>query len=98
MSANVNAQGGLASRKPFWRLPVTSLRARIFIAMVASALMIYIAAGVAVMNRISDDFDERVWNGFQRVVAAHPDPLFAKVPFGVTVRHKVRAVAPRVAT
>jgi hypothetical protein len=31
------------------------------------------------------------------LVAAHSDPLFAKVPFGVTVRHKVRAVAPRVA-
>jgi PAS domain S-box-containing protein len=60
MSANVNAQGGLARRKPFWRLPVTSLRARIFLAMVASAVMVYIAAGVAVMNRISDDFDERV--------------------------------------
>ena len=31
------------------------------------------------------------------LVAAYSDPLFAKVPFGVTVRHKVRAVAPRVA-
>jgi signal transduction histidine kinase len=39
---------------------VTSLRARIFLAMVAGALMVYIAAGIAVMNRISDDFDERV--------------------------------------
>ena len=39
---------------------MTSLRARIFLAMVAGALMVYIAAGIAVMNRISDDFNERV--------------------------------------
>lgn len=62
MSAESTAKGRVARRSnpTRWRRPVTSLRARIFLAMVASALMVYIAAGIAVMNRISDDFDERV--------------------------------------
>jgi PAS domain S-box-containing protein len=48
------------ARRGRWRRPVTSLRVRIFLAMVAGALMVLIAAGIAIMNRISDDFDERL--------------------------------------
>ncbi|MGI8553846.1 MAG: ATP-binding protein [Dehalococcoidia bacterium] len=60
MSAKIHSQRHVARRKLLWRMQVTSLRVRIFLAMVAGALMVTIAAGIAVMNRISDDFDQRV--------------------------------------
>jgi PAS domain S-box-containing protein len=60
MSVKVQSQRKIAGRTLLWRMPVTSLRLRIFLAMVAGALMVTIAAGIAVMNRISDDFDERI--------------------------------------
>lgn len=44
----------------FLHLPPLSLRQRIFLAMVTGALMVYIVAGWALLNRISDAFSQRI--------------------------------------
>src|SRR6185312_7506834 len=63
ISERMNEASRLAVGRPtrrFPRLPAMTLRTRIFLAMLTGALVVFVAAGAALMNRITDDFDQRV--------------------------------------